>query len=674
MIGQQHEGAPEHEGGIAIHRPAHIVATAATLVAVPLILTACGSAAAGTGPGPGAASKPAATTSYTGIDPGGGSFYTYAPSTVQTDSSTRYVFYCQNSPSGAISDHVYLSVGHLRHGAWKYGRPKAVVAPKAGTFYSVHTCEPSVIGGKFHFGGHRERWAMFFTAESAATNSTNQIGLAFANSLGGPWRIDPTPLVQTSDDFGSNAYPNNCPVYSNGQTFYCLGEPATTMVDGHLVLAYMGNSGSPGNDSKPVEGVVFRELDLSDVPASGSCPQCFLTLANGQKESAVPTAGLGKWWFHDPSIAYDAGDHQMVVSFDGGPPDTSPDGPPVNLVVTVATIPVNDFLHDTGSWTVQDNFGRCLSGYTDNHNTGIVRAADGDVPNTSRITDIYTVADDNLKGDWGVWDYRLWSVDVALSAHPRHVSSVTTASASCPGIDVAGTTGTVAVGGSARGFGSTSRAKAGAPIVGMALTPDRQGYYLATKKGRVLTFGDARNQGSLRSHGSANAVGIAVDATTGGYWVTRSDGTVTGFGAPNLGSVTTTTATGPVVAIASIPDGQGYYLVTANGNVSAFGHALSYGNFTVPAGQTVSAMATTPNGRGYYLVTGQGTIGAFGDATVFGPSTVPASSPIVGMAVDLNGFGYWTVSASGRVTAAGDASTPPLADPPAQGAAGIVAS
>ena len=625
------------------------------------MLMACGhpsvSAAAGSTNGQ------SAVTSYTGIDPGAGSFYTYAPSTIQTNGTTRYVFYCQNSPSTVVRDHVFLSVGHLQHGRWQYEKPKVMLAPQPGTYYSVHTCEPEVIGGHFHFGGRPERWAMFFTAESVATNSTNQIGLAFANSLDGPWSIDPTPIIRTSDDFGVNNYPNDCPTYPTGHTFYCLGEPTATTVHGRLVLAYMGNTGSPGNASNPTEGVVFRELDLSDVPAHGPCPQCFLTLPNGHKEAAAPLSGIGRphanggtGWFHDPPIAYDPVTDEMGVSTDSGPPDSTPNGPPVTPVVTVATIPVKDFLDGRGTWQVQDNFGRCLSGYTDNHNTGIVRSPDGDVPGTGhKITDIYTVADDNLQSDWGVWDYRLWSVNVPLAAHPGHVPSISQASASCPGLDVVGATGKVAVGGSARALGSATASSAGSSVVGMALTPDRQGYYLVTRTGRVLTFGDATDHGSLPKSGGSGVVGIALDATTGGYWIARSDGTVDGFGAPALGDLVTTAATGPVAAITSIPNGEGYYLMTTNGDVSAFGDAVSYGSYVAPPGQRVSAMATTPNGRGYYVVTSSGAIGTFGDATLFGPASVAATSPIVGIAVDLDGFGYWTVAADGKVTAAGDA-------------------
>src|SRR5664280_1409542 len=82
-------------------------------------------------------------TSFTGIDPGAGQFYSYAPSTVQTNPSTRYVFYCGNSPVGDVKDHVVLSVGHLVNGNWRYSQPKIVFGPEDGppqSFFAVHTC------------------------------------------------------------------------------------------------------------------------------------------------------------------------------------------------------------------------------------------------------------------------------------------------------------------------------------------------------------------------------------------------------------------------------------------------------------------------------------------------------------------------------------------------------
>lgn len=653
------------EGGIPVQRRRiRTVGALGTLVTTALLAASCssptgtpGASTSGTSTGAGGTGS-SQTTSFTGIDPGAGLRYSYAPSVVQTSTSTRDVFYCGNSKSGDVIDHVYLSVGHLRHGRWQYGSPSVVLAPKSGTFYSEHTCEPQVLSGKFRFGGKPYTWVMFFTAESAPTNSTNTIGMAFANSVGGPYVVDPSPLITPADDFGTNSYPNNCPTYSTGTTYYCVGEPtATTIGDGHIVLSYMGNSGSPGSVSHFAEGQVAREIDLSNVPATGQCRKCILPLPTGKRETAVSDHGLGKWWFHNSSIAYDPREKDIVVSFDNGPPDTTKDAPPVTPVVTVAKMPLATFLDGRGKWQVLDNFGQCLSGYTDNHNTGIVQTSNGDLPGGPSLTVMYTIADDNLKVNWGVWDYRLWTTQVPLSGgHPSSVPSEPAASAACPGLDVVRSTGSMTVSGSAQSFGSAKTSAASAPIVGMALTRDRQGYFLVAKNGKVTAFGDAHNQGSARDvNRSSSVVGIALDVTTGGYWIAESNGVVQSFGASRVKRVSTTSTSGPIVAIAGLPNGAGFYLVSKEGDVYPFGNALSYGNMSVPAGQSVTTLVTTPNGLGYYVATGQGTLGAFGDAQLYGPATVPVPSRLVGLAVDLNGFGYWTIDARGQLSAFGNA-------------------
>jgi hypothetical protein len=598
-------------------------------------------------------------TSFTGIDPGSGEFYSYAPSTVQTGPTTRDVFYCGNSPESVVRDHVLLSVGHLVNGRWRYSAPSIVFGPEDGpaqSFFAVHTCEPEVIGGHFHFGGTPYKWAMFFTAEAVASNSTNVIGVAFANSLSGPWTPDLTPFVQTAFDFGNNGFPNNCPVSkTTGQTLYCLGEPAATTVSGgRVLLTYMGNQGSPGSDTDPVEGLVMRLVDLSNVPASGACGACFLPFPDGNTEKAVPQAGLGAWP-HDASVAYDPTTQKVVMSFDNGPYSTSPNGAPVTPVVTEATIGLNGLLRGSGRWAVQGSFGQCLSGYTLNHNSGIVRNGAGDLLSSGHLEVLYAMANDNLGTEWGVWDYRLWDVSAPLTGSPGG-KSVVAASTSCPGLTAVDAAGQVTAKGSAHTFGSVSHA---APIVGMALTPDRHGYYLVTRTGQVLTFGDARNLGSLPSGsgGTAPVIGIAVDPVTGGYWIARSNGSVVGVGAPSLGSFGLTSATGAAVRLVAIPQGEGYYVATANGDVGAFGHALNYGNLTVPAGQTVAAMATTPDGLGYYLVTRNGTLATFGNAQPFGATVMHLGAPVAAIAVSVDGFGFWVVTTKGSVTSYGDASS-----------------
>ncbi len=160
---------------------------------------------------------------------------------------------------------------------------------------------------------------------------------------------------------------------------------------------------------------MLRELNLSDVPASGPCSQCLVALPNGKKVEAVTTAGLA-WPPDDASIAYDAATDDIVISYDGGQPNPALDEAPVTPWVTVATISESGLLSGLGTWDVLGDIGSCLSGHTLNHNSGIVRQPNGDMPNGHELSMMYTVANHNLQAVWGVWGYRIWNLETPLGS------------------------------------------------------------------------------------------------------------------------------------------------------------------------------------------------------------------------------------------------------------------
>ncbi|MGI0156832.1 MAG: hypothetical protein ACREDE_11965, partial [Thermoplasmata archaeon] len=142
-------------------------------------------------------------------------------------------------------------------------------------------------------------------------------------------------------------------------------------------------------------------------------------------------------------------------------------------------------------------------------------------------------------------------------------------------------------------FGSAGGVQLPAPAVGMAPTPDGQGYWVALANGAVLNFGDAPN------HGAAG------------------------------GRLSTDT----VAAIATTPDGQGYWLATAYGTVYTFGDAGDFGNAQLGAAASpIVTLAPTADGQGYWLVGKDGTVHPFGDATYYGSATqLPPAEPVAGM-------------------------------------------
>ena len=214
-------------------------------------------------------------------------------------------------------------------------------------------------------------------------------------------------------------------------------------------------------------------------------------------------------------------------------------------------------------------------------------------------------------------------------------------------------------------FRVTGPARPGAnSFVGIASTPDGEGYWLAQAGGGVYSFGDVGFYGSLPGIGVRPAqpvVGIASTPDGKGYWLVGADGGVFAFGdATYQGHQTPAFA--PYESIASLAGGN-YAVASAhpgaiwdepsNTKVSAL---PTTGDF--PLAASISGAAVTPTGKGAWQVGLDGGVFAFGTApfegSLPGIGVIP-NTPIVGIASTPDGQGYWLVGADGGVFAFGDA-------------------
>jgi len=207
--------------------------------------------------------------------------------------------------------------------------------------------------------------------------------------------------------------------------------------------------------------------------------------------------------------------------------------------------------------------------------------------------------------------------------------------------------------------GSPSSAVLDAPAVGIASTPDGQGYWLVASDGGVFAFGDAMFYGSMGGKRlSEPVVGIASTSDGHGYWLVASDGGLFAFGdAGFFGSMGGRALVRPVVGMASTPDGHGYWLVASDGGLFAFGDAGFFGSMGGRAlTRPVVGMAPAHDGRGYWEVASDGGLFAFGDAPYLGSmGGTPLVRPVVAMASTPDGRGYWLTASDGGLFAFGDA-------------------
>ncbi|MGI5164439.1 hypothetical protein ACQEU3_08805 [Spirillospora sp. CA-253888] len=332
-----------------------------------------------------------------GVKPPSGDFYSYAPS-VMEEGDTRRVFYCGNSESGKVHDHVMMSVGTKSGGKWTYGAPRVAFGPEQAPAWSnYHTCDPEVLRGQFTWNGHTYPWAVFFTAYGCQVQTApcpsgketpNQLGVAFSDSLDAPpsgWKVYPTPLVSYQEEFGAKC----------AYDAYCVGQPSATSIDGagRFLLFYQGK-----------DGFVRREVNLANVaqPVLGA-------------PMVLPGNGLPDW-LHNGSLVYSPDRDRFFVAYDSGLWNKDPNGPPVQTNTVIASIDGSAIWNGTGTWRTEDTVTPAHSGHAFNHNPGLVRTPAGTTASSTGLEVVHTVANGwTPSGGWGVWTYRLWSNTLPLA-------------------------------------------------------------------------------------------------------------------------------------------------------------------------------------------------------------------------------------------------------------------
>ncbi len=214
-------------------------------------------------------------------------------------------------------------------------------------------------------------------------------------------------------------------------------------------------------------------------------------------------------------------------------------------------------------------------------------------------------------------------------------------------------------------------------FVGIAPTPDGNGYWLAQAGGGVFSYGDAHFYGSLPGEGvvpSAPIVGIAATPDGKGYWLVGADGGVFSFGdaefhgslpgqqviptAPYLALTSDT-----IVGITADPAGGGYWLLGEDGGVFSFGDAPFLGSAPQPddlatglSDEPFVGLGATADGGGYYEAGILGAAIGFGDIHNTGNGQmsigdVALGSLVSGVAVTPTGDGAWFVAGDGGVFA-----------------------
>jgi subtilisin family serine protease len=197
------------------------------------------------------------------------------------------------------------------------------------------------------------------------------------------------------------------------------------------------------------------------------------------------------------------------------------------------------------------------------------------------------------------------------------------------------------------------------PVVGLATTASKAGYWLVASDGGVFGYGDAVFLGGAGGIPlNRPVVGMAATPTGRGYWLVASDGGIFAYGdAAFLGSTGGITLNQPIVGMAPTPTGRGYWLVASDGGIFAYGDARFLGSTGgIRLNRPVRSVQPTRTGDGYWMVATDGGIFAYGDAPFLGSTGgVVLNRPVVGMAATPQAGGYWLVASDGGLFSFGAA-------------------
>ncbi|MFJ8895546.1 hypothetical protein ACIRCZ_13235 [Leifsonia sp. NPDC102414] len=308
--------------------------------------------------------------------------YSYAPDLIP--GTTNRMWSCHSRTSGTVRDDIFET---KLNGATLVS--SASVLSGTGTGWdSFHNCDPSVVAVNATIAGTAFSYAMFYTGNDADCSCHNQIGVAFATSLDGPWTKYPSPVIAFDP-----AQPT---------TQWGAGQPSATSVDpaaGTVVLTWTSGYTSTPSDSK---GNFAQISFATGAPVVSSRHQIQTT---GLTDSTGAADYLNNF-----DIAYSPTRDVFFLIREAHPyPTSNPNY--ISSSVQVDSISGSAMWSGTGNWTVLSSIGSGVTGYARTHNPGFARTVYGTLPDESKLTALVTTStlDPN-----SLWSYRVWSTTATL--------------------------------------------------------------------------------------------------------------------------------------------------------------------------------------------------------------------------------------------------------------------
>lgn len=334
-------------------------------------------------------------------------YYNYAPTVMMEGNSIMHVWFCGNGTSGNVTDYIVYRRGVLKgDGTWIFSDRELVLSSTQGTWDQRHVCDPTVIKGEFSYKGTEYNYLMSYLGCITNDSSRNEVGIAVAISVEGPWvkvdEINPIANYYTSSE------------YTNDQWTWGYGQPSLISADqkGKVLLFY----------TKGVLSGTFQYVelwDLSDLDNPTKLNEAPITNAGVVNQAGAMDV------INNADFMYDPYQNRLYVVKEDFPYKDSGKTNWLTGANTILYINLNDqesyigetlFSNQPLRWQLVESIGSEQTGFKRVHNAGFLRDEYGYMINPFQIGILYTRSDESidhpnwsLGGQWpALHTYRLY--------------------------------------------------------------------------------------------------------------------------------------------------------------------------------------------------------------------------------------------------------------------------
>ena len=300
---------------------------------------------------------------------GGAGHYDYAPSFIIDKYGIIYGYLCENREPFKIVDYIYEYKGIPTRDGIKWQPKTEVIEPSRTGWDDCHICDPDVREFSTTYKGHRYKWIMTYLGVDQWDCNHNQVGLALADNIEGPWIKYPEPIIPY-DRFDRWGTGQSTTVVLNDSTFATFYHSTTE------------------NGPFAMRIIKMKDPEKIDIGEEYKIPFLSANTYVTMNDDYIYTVSEEKSKDYEPIVPTWVGDLCVVRC-----------KPRSGNLIADMTSPENEWI-EIGRVTPE------LSGFPRNHNPGFLTDEKGYLPDDNSLTVYFTPA---VTGDDWLWSYDLYS-------------------------------------------------------------------------------------------------------------------------------------------------------------------------------------------------------------------------------------------------------------------------